>query len=74
MLKPILNVELWNKQGNVPALVMLMQNYIQQAPDYIVHSKNLVPTLGIFQKLVSLRKTENMAFRLLGATVENMTT
>lgn len=68
LLQPLLSAVLWERLGNVPGLVRLLQAYARRAPALLV--VQLVPTLGVFQQLLALKATEHEAFVLLEALVE----
>ncbi len=65
LFPPLLSASLWEKKGNVPGLVRLLQAYIKQAPNELLTS--LTPMLGIFQRLNASSATEVSAFELLRA-------
>ena len=65
LFPPLLSASLWEKKGNVPGLVRLLQAYIKQAPNELLSS--LTPMLGIFQRLNASSATETPAFELLRA-------
>ena len=67
LFQPILSPLLWEHKGNVPALTRLLQAYIKKAADSLV--EHLVPILGVFQKLMSVRSTETSAFDILSSCV-----
>ncbi|KAI1407444.1 putative mportin-alpha export receptor [Hypoxylon sp. FL1857] len=60
---------LWETRGNVPALTRLLAAIIPRASRSIVAENQLQPILGIFQKLLSGKKTEQNAFDLLESIV-----
>jgi exportin-2 (importin alpha re-exporter) len=55
----------WEAKGNVPALVRLLTAMIPRDVQNIVDAKYVEPILGIFQKLVSTRAHEALAFELI---------
>ena len=65
LFQPLLHASLWERKGNVPALVRLLQAYVKQAPHEVMGS--IVPMLGIFQLLNASSTTEASAFELLRA-------
>jgi exportin-2 (importin alpha re-exporter) len=65
LFPPLLSASLWEKKGNVPGLVRLLQAYIKQAPTELLSS--LTPMLVIFQRLNASSATETSAFELLRA-------
>jgi len=52
---PLLNPSIWEKKGNIPALVELFKAYISRGMQQIVAGNKLTGVLGIFQKLLSQR-------------------
>ncbi|KAF9198134.1 importin-alpha export receptor [Haplosporangium sp. Z 27] len=65
MLPPLVQPTLWQQQGNIPALVKLLQSYLQKGASWIVANNHLEPLLGVFQKLVSSKINDHHAFELL---------
>ncbi|KAF9352787.1 importin-alpha export receptor [Mortierella sp. AD094] len=65
MLPPLVQPTLWQQQGNIPALVKLLQAYLQKGASWIVANNHLEPLLGVFQKLVSSKLNDHHAFDLL---------
>lgn len=60
---------LWETRGNVPALTRLLAAIIPRASQSIVAENQLQPVLGIFQTLLSIKRTEQNAFDLLETIV-----
>jgi len=69
LFSPLLSAQLWEKQGNVPALVRLVTAYLGQDAKKIAQEHTSTPILGIFQKLVANKRTEVHAFALISACV-----
>jgi len=68
VLLPVLTeVHHWEEVGNRPALVRLIQDFIIFGPATF-NSENLMPVLGIFQKLLSNKQQDYLAFFLLKAS------
>lgn len=67
MLKPFLQHHYWGRHGNIPALVILMQAYLQKAPQDIVDKQFVQPILGIFQMLLGLSRHYTDATALLSS-------
>lgn len=61
--------KLWDARGNVPALVQLLLVYLHRSGKQVLAGGQLVPLLGVFQRLVAARSSEDLAFKLLGAVV-----
>mmetsp|Transcript_18430 Transcript_18430/g.59977 ORF Transcript_18430/g.59977 Transcript_18430/m.59977 type:complete len:964 (-) Transcript_18430:689-3580(-) len=67
---PLLTPMLWQRQGNVPALVRLLQAYLQKAPQEVVTGGHLQAVLGIFKQLVNSRAHDHHGFFIINAVVE----
>ncbi|KAI9030863.1 Cse1-domain-containing protein [Phycomyces nitens] len=66
-LTPLLNPSLW-EQGNIPALVRLLEAYLSRGVNTIISQNKLEPILGIFQqKLVNSRQNDHYGISLLTA-------
>lgn len=65
MLKSFLQHHYWSRHGNIPALVILVQAYLQKAPQDIVDKQFVLPILGIFQMLLGLSRHYTDATALL---------
>jgi exportin-2 (importin alpha re-exporter) len=63
LLKP----SIWEKRGNVPALARLMQAYISKAATDL--ASQLIPILGVCQKLLASKATEASAFEILSSAI-----
>ncbi|KAL2911349.1 importin-alpha export receptor [Polyrhizophydium stewartii] len=72
MLQPLLTPAVWENQGNVPALVGLLQVYIIKGSAEIVAHKQLAPFLGVCHKLLGSRLTDNYGFDLLMTLFEHV--
>ncbi|ERN11678.1 exportin-2 [Amborella trichopoda] len=68
----ILSPESWRRSGNVPALVRLLQAYLQKAPQELNREGRLTQVLGIFERLVSASSTDELGFYVLNTVVENL--
>ncbi|CAL5351932.1 unnamed protein product [Camellia sinensis] len=62
----------WKKSGNVPALVRLLQAFLQKAPHELNQEGRLTQVLGIFNKLVSSPRTDEQGFYVLNTIIENL--
>ncbi|KAF8538224.1 Cse1-domain-containing protein [Trichophaea hybrida] len=65
LIQSLLNPALWESRGNIPALVRLLQAYMTRGASEFMKENRLTGVLGIFQKLVSSKITENHAFDLM---------
>lgn len=70
LLGPLLQPPLWETRGNVPACTRLLSSLIPKVPKAIVADSQVEPILGIFQKLLSGKKSEVYAFDILDAMVK----
>ena len=68
----LLTPTLWERQGNVPALVRLLQAFIEKAPDKVVKDDKITALLGVFQKLIASKSNDHEGFYLIGSLVENL--
>jgi exportin-2 (importin alpha re-exporter) len=71
LIQPILMPTLWESKGNVPALVRLLSAIIARGVNEMAENKQIEPTLGVFQKLVSSKLHETQGFDLLEAIITN---
>ncbi|KAL0088446.1 Cse1-domain-containing protein [Phycomyces blakesleeanus] len=70
-LTPLLNPTLW-EQGNIPALVRLLEAYLSRGVNTIISQNKLEPILGIFQqKLVNSRQNDHYGISLLTALTKH---
>lgn len=67
LLGPILAPTVWETRGNVPGCARFLAAMIPKAKQTIVDNKQLVQILGIFQRLLAIKKTEQNAFDILEA-------
>lgn len=65
LIQPILLPPLWETRGNVPGCARFLSAIIPGAKDAILAENQLEPILGIFQRLISGKKTEQNAFDVL---------
>jgi exportin-2 (importin alpha re-exporter) len=71
LLEPLLNTELWKTRGNVPACTRLLSALVPKTGKVIVESGKVEPILGIFQMLLSGKKSELYAFDILDSLVKS---
>jgi exportin-2 (importin alpha re-exporter) len=69
LIKPLTASTAWETRGNIPGLARLLAAMIPKATKKLVAEKQLEPILGIFQRLVGSKKTEQNAFDILEAVV-----
>ncbi|KAI8351996.1 importin-alpha re-exporter [Mortierella sp. GBAus27b] len=65
MLPILVQPAVWQQQGNIPALVKLLQAYLQSGAGWIVANRFLEPMLGVFQKLISSKLNDHHGIELL---------
>lgn len=68
----LLSPTLWERPGNVPALVRLLQAFIEQAPTDVVAANRLNNLLGVFQKLIASKSNDHEGFYLIGSMIEHI--
>lgn len=68
----LLSPDSWRKTANVPALVRLLQAFLQKAPHELNREGRLSQVLGIFERLVSSHTTDEQGFYVLNTVVENL--
>ncbi|KAH7316301.1 hypothetical protein KP509_21G087100 [Ceratopteris richardii] len=66
----LLTPVLWQRSANVPALVRLLQSYLQRASGEIIQAKQLEPVLGVFEKLINSKNTDHHGFFIINTVVE----
>ncbi|KAI8097100.1 Cse1-domain-containing protein [Halteromyces radiatus] len=72
LLNLMLNPGLW-EQGNIPALVRLLEAYLSKGSNIILSNNRLEPILGIFQqKLVGSRQNDHFGMTLLNAVIKTV--
>ncbi|KAF3439848.1 hypothetical protein FNV43_RR18126 [Rhamnella rubrinervis] len=68
----LLSPESWKRASNVPALVRLLQAFLQKAPHELNQEGRLSQVLGIFKKLVSSPSSDEQGFYVLNTVFENL--
>ena len=66
---PLLNPTMWERSGNVPALVRLLQAYLSKQR---VTGDQLQGVLGVSQKLMASKALDHQGFYILNALVESL--
>lgn len=67
LLPPLFTAPLWLRKGNVPALTQLACAYAHKGSVFISQSGQLLPLLGVFQRLLGQRPHEDFAFDIICA-------
>ncbi|XP_044492917.1 exportin-2-like [Mangifera indica] len=70
IFKLLLLPESWKRSSNVPALVRLLQAFLQKAPHEITQEGRLSQVLGIFNMLVASPSTDEQGFYVLNTVIE----
>uniref|UniRef100_A0A8D3DNW8 Exportin-2 n=1 Tax=Scophthalmus maximus TaxID=52904 RepID=A0A8D3DNW8_SCOMX len=70
LLQPVL----WERTGNIPPLVRLLQAYLEKGGATIANSAaDKIPgLLGVFQKLIASKANDHQGFYLLNSIIEHM--
>ncbi|GAB4819020.1 hypothetical protein N2152v2_006066 [Parachlorella kessleri] len=67
---PLLTPVFWERSGNIPALVRLLQAYLSKAGPEVVARGYLAGVLGVFQKLLSSKAHDHEGFYILNTLIE----
>lgn len=65
----ILQPTVWETRGNVPGCARFLSAMVPKAKQAIVDHKQLEQILGVFQRLLASKKTEQNAFDILESVV-----
>ncbi|KAG8653447.1 exportin-2 [Manihot esculenta] len=68
----LLSPDSWKRNSNVPALVRLLQAFLQKAPQELNQEGRLSQVLGIFNRLVASPSTDEQGFYVLNTVIENL--
>ncbi|XP_007446458.1 PREDICTED: exportin-2 isoform X2 [Lipotes vexillifer] len=70
LLQPVL----WERTGNIPALVRLLQAFLERGSTTIASAAaDKIPgLLGVFQKLIASKANDHQGFYLLNSIIEHM--
>ncbi|KAK7338072.1 hypothetical protein VNO77_18670 [Canavalia gladiata] len=68
----LLSPDSWKRSPNVPALVRLLQAFLQKAPNEINQGDRLTKVLGIFDTLVQSSSTSEQGFYVLNTVIESL--
>ncbi|XP_050237080.1 exportin-2 [Mercurialis annua] len=68
----LLSPESWRRNSNVPALVRLLQAFLQKAPHELNQENRLDQVLGIFERLVLSPSTAEQGFYVVNTVIENL--
>ncbi|KXS18851.1 Cse1-domain-containing protein [Gonapodya prolifera JEL478] len=74
ILHPLLQPALWESQGNVPALVRLLQAFLAKGAAQIVAKQQIQAFLGVYQKLIGSKLNDQYGFDLLTEVFWNIPT
>ncbi|XP_027336190.1 exportin-2 isoform X1 [Abrus precatorius] len=68
----LLSPESWKRAPNVPALVRLLQAFLQKAPNEISQGDRLTKVLGIFDTLIQSSSSSEQGFYVLNTVIESL--
>lgn len=69
LLALILQPAVWETRGNVPGCARFLSAIVPKAKNPILAQKQLEQILGVFQRLLASKKTEQNAFDILESVV-----
>ncbi|KAF2743012.1 Cse1-domain-containing protein [Sporormia fimetaria CBS 119925] len=72
LLEHVIMPAAWDTKANIPALNRLLTSMIPRDSQRIVDKKLVEPILGIFQKLISTRTHESLAFELIETVISTI--
>ena len=72
LFQPLLTPLFWERSGNIPALVRLLEAYLGAAAGEVAGRGLLPPLLGVFQKLVASRGHDHEGFRILESLAQHL--
>ncbi|OAY84247.1 Exportin-2 [Ananas comosus] len=72
LFQVLLSPDSWKRSASAPALVRLLQAYLQKVPNELNNEGRLLQVLDIFSRLVSVPSTEELGFFVLNTVVENL--
>lgn len=71
ILPGLMSPTLWERHGNIPSLVPLLQTMLRVGgPQVIASKEQLRPLLGVFQRLLASKLNDHYGFYLLNSIVE----
>ncbi|XP_061348064.1 exportin-2-like [Gastrolobium bilobum] len=68
----LLSPDSWKRAPNVPALVRLLQAFLQKAPNEISQGDRLTKVLGIFDTLIQSSGSSEQGFYVLNTVIESL--
>lgn len=63
---------LWDRSGNIPGLIRLLQAFVEKAPNELPMGEKLMNLLGVFQKLIASKSNDHHGFYLMNSIVEHV--
>jgi len=71
----LLTPALWDRPGNIPPLVRLLQAFVEKGSAQIIggDGSQLTSLLGVFQKLISSKANDHQGFYLLQSLISTIT-
>ncbi|RLV92555.1 Importin alpha re-exporter [Spathaspora sp. JA1] len=70
LIEPLLSPTVWAYKGNIPGITRLLISIINH--DHTVFDSNLLPLLGVFQKLIASKINDGYGFDLLESILLNI--
>ncbi|RKO91450.1 Cse1-domain-containing protein [Blyttiomyces helicus] len=74
LLPHLTQAVLWESQGNIPALISLINVYLVKGGPYILEAGFLERILGVCNKLIASKSTDHYGFEVLRAVFEYIPT
>lgn len=65
----LLKADFWSRLANVPALILVLESFINCFPQLILGQEYLSQVMGIFQRLIASKAHDHHGFRLIQATL-----
>ncbi|PNY05507.1 exportin-2-like protein [Trifolium pratense] len=72
IFESMLSPDSWKTASNVPALVRLLQAFLEKAPNEISQGDRLNKVLGIFDTLIQSSSTSEQGFYVLNTVIESL--
>eukprot|EP00186_Timspurckia_oligopyrenoides_P001792 CAMPEP_0182444134 /NCGR_PEP_ID=MMETSP1172-20130603/2681_1 /TAXON_ID=708627 /ORGANISM="Timspurckia oligopyrenoides, Strain CCMP3278" /LENGTH=742 /DNA_ID=CAMNT_0024639627 /DNA_START=714 /DNA_END=2942 /DNA_ORIENTATION=- len=70
LLPALLTPTLWDRSGYIPGMVQYLDSFIRKNVSVILSSNQLIPILGIFQKLIASKAHDHYGLSLISALVQ----
>lgn len=63
----LIKLDVWERLANVPALILVLESFIECFPQLILGPQYLSQVMGIFQRLIASKAHDHHGFRLAQA-------